>query len=68
MYWNDYIANTIENNFIIEPRSFFFCGKAMGQAGGYADNRPPNLPCSTFGLVNVANAVDGCIRMAREHF
>ncbi|KAG0680120.1 hypothetical protein C6P40_001753 [Pichia californica] len=70
-----YIADAIEDNIIIGPRAFF-CGKAMGQTGGHADNRPRNLPgiafetceCHLGKIGAVADGVDGCMKMAREFF
>ncbi|KAG0673790.1 hypothetical protein C6P40_004403 [Pichia californica] len=70
-----YIADAIEDNIIIGPRSFF-CGKAISQTGGHADLRDNNLPgqafesceCHLTNLGIVADGVDACMKAARENF
>lgn len=70
-----YIADAIEDNVIIGPRSFY-CNKAIGQTGGHADNRPRNVPgiayetcdCHLGKIGVVADGRAECMRVAREHF
>lgn len=70
-----YVADAIEDNIIIGPRSFF-CGKAISQTGGHADLRDTTLPgqafesceCHLSNLGVVADGVDQCMKAARENF